>query len=131
MEGLRTRSKNTEVSHQCSVNMKDHFPQPAGNTTPSTIQEAAGLCCKGTIAGSQTLSQALIQLVSPLSVLGHGVFPLHMQDLTFLFTELQKVFDKVLVNPFYWSVEIPLIGSTPMQHISHSFLFCIVCISKV
>lgn len=128
---LRTRPKNTEVSHQCSVNRKDHFPQPAGNTTPSTIQEAAGLCCKGTIAGSQTLCQALFQLVSPSSVLGHSVFPLHVQDLGFLSAELQKVLYKVLVDPFYWSVEIPLIGSTPMQHISHSSLFYIVCISEV
>lgn len=116
MEGLRTRLKNTEVSHQCSVNRITSLSLLATLLLAQPRRLLAFAARAPLLALGPSVS--CFSAGQPLVCTGAWGFPLHMQDLTFLFTELQKVLDKVLVNRFYWSMEIPLTGSTPMLSVT-------------
>ena len=118
--------------HQHWIKGKDHLPWPASNIWSSAAEDTfALLSCKGTLLAHtqggvhqdpKVLScQVAFQPSGPQPVLlVHGVVPPQKQNFALPLIALHEV----LVSPFLQPVEVPLDGSTALQCISHSSLFC-------
>ncbi|KAK4821026.1 hypothetical protein QYF61_012112 [Mycteria americana] len=126
--GVRGPTLNTAFEvrpHQCPVQGHDHFPTPAGHTTPDTSQDAIGfLGHLGTLLAHIQLAvdqhpqvlfhRAAFQPLFPKPVALHGVAVTQVQDLTLSLVEPHTIGPSPSIQP----VQVPLQSLPALQQIN-------------
>ncbi|KAK4809817.1 LOW QUALITY PROTEIN: hypothetical protein QYF61_014285 [Mycteria americana] len=120
--------------HQCRVQGHNHFPSPAGHTTPDTSQDAIGLLGHlGTLLAhiqaavnqhpQVLLCLAAFQPLFPTPVALHGVAVAQVQDLALGLVKPHTIHPSPSIQP----VQVPLQSLPTLQQINTPTQLGVVC----